>query len=191
MRPPPPGGPQRHDPPLPSRRQPGRRDARARGTACQRLPRPVSTRPSRCGRRRDLEPLRSSPQRPAVVNDQGTEASTPLRRQGRVSVRHEDLRGRSVSVVTHIVPEVFAHIRRSQRVGEEQLAIEFLCVSTIRGGVGDPYRCRRRLAGADSIACRAASHSTPASLTSLAREPKMPLSALYSFGTKNFGRLKR
>ena len=43
-----------------------------------------------------------------MVNDQPCEFDAPYRRQWCVSVSHDDLRVQNVSVVTHILPEVFA-----------------------------------------------------------------------------------
>jgi hypothetical protein len=43
-----------------------------------------------------------------LVHDQHSKIQPAPRREQGVSVRHEDLRFDDVSVVTHIVPEVFA-----------------------------------------------------------------------------------
>jgi len=55
-----------------------------------------------------LKSFGSSSDRPALINDQSGKTKPPLWGEGRVSVSHEDLRFDEVSVVTHIVPEVFA-----------------------------------------------------------------------------------
>ena len=55
------------------------------------------------------------------MNDENSKATTPFRRQRRVSVRHEDLRGQDASVVTHILPGGLRYLSRSQPAMEVQL----------------------------------------------------------------------
>ena len=96
--------PQRDDPVLCLPWQPVRRRDRPRATVNQRLSGPIPIYPSLHRCRRALEPFRRPPQRPAPVHDEDSKTTTPFRRQRRVSVGHEDLRGQDASVVTHILP---------------------------------------------------------------------------------------
>jgi|GEM_PF-5026614 len=95
---------QRNDAPLELLRRARRAAARSRTAISQRLAGPIPTSPLRRGRGRALEPFRRAANRPAILNDQPSQASPALRGEGRVSVSHEDLRGNDMSVVTHIVP---------------------------------------------------------------------------------------
>lgn len=104
VRTPPAGEPQRHDPPLRLPREPVRRGLRPEAAVRQRQPGPIPVDPPFRRRGRALEPFRCPPQRPAPIHDEDSKTTTPFRRQRRVSVRHEDLRGQDASVVTHILP---------------------------------------------------------------------------------------
>jgi hypothetical protein len=55
-----------------------------------------------------LKPLSGAPNRPSSFDDKHCQVEPALGSEQGVSVRHEDLRFDEVSVVTHIVPEVFA-----------------------------------------------------------------------------------
>jgi hypothetical protein len=55
-----------------------------------------------------LEAFGNPADRPSLIHDQHSKIQPAPRREQGVSVRHEDLRFDDVSVVTHIVPEVFA-----------------------------------------------------------------------------------
>ena len=92
VRTPPSGEAQRDDPPLGSGRTTSRRPARTPGQIRHRPPGPHPIDPLLCRRRGTLEPFRSSPQRPALIQNQNSQTATPFRRQRCISVSHEDLR---------------------------------------------------------------------------------------------------
>mgnify|MGYP000187307743 CR=1 FL=1 len=123
VRTPPAGEPQRHDPPLRLPREPVRRGLRPEAAVRQRQPGPIPVDPPFRRRGRALEPFRCPPQRPAPIHDEDSKTTTPFRRQRRVSVGHEDLRGQDASVVTHILPGGLRYLSRSQPVGEVQLGM--------------------------------------------------------------------